>query len=126
MYPLARQVMAACDGPKLAAARLSGTESPVHPDTEATIPELRARIATTIAYLEAFTPAHFEAASHVVLAPGFLRGGSITGVDYLREFVLPNTYFHLAMAYGILRHCGVPLGKRTWLGSMNVRMPTPE
>ena len=126
MFPLGRQVMSACDTPKLAAARLSGMEAPVHADTEATLPELRERIASTLAYLRLFTEVHFEAASEVVLSPGFLRGGSITGVDYLREFVLPNTYFHLAMAYGILRHNGVPLGKRAWLGAMNVRMPTPE
>jgi hypothetical protein len=122
-YPLSRQVQSACDTVKFALARLSGTEAPTHADTETTIAELRARIGAVLAYADTFSEAQFEGAAERELKPGFLRGGAISGADYLREYVLPNAYFHLVTAYAILRHNGVPLGKRTYLGQMNIKMP---
>jgi hypothetical protein len=121
MFTFAQQIQAACDAAKFTAARLSGREAPSHPDTEGSLGELRERVASVLSYLEAFTADDLEGAEARVLSPGFLQGATVTAPDYLREFALPNFYFHLSMAYAILRSNGVPLGKRTWIGSMNVR-----
>jgi len=122
-FPLARQVGSACDTIKFGFARLSGKEAPSHPDNETTLGELRARVGSVLAFIETFSESDFDGAAERELKPGFLRGGSISGVDYLREYVLPNSYFHLVTAYAILRHNGVPLGKMKYLGPINVRMP---
>jgi len=120
-YPLVRQVQSACDSAKSNAARLAGKEPPKHPDTEQTVDELHARIRTVVAYLDTFTAADFEgAATRPVVLP-FLEGKVILGSDYLREMAVPNFYFHLTTAYTILRHNGVDLGKRDFIGSLNLR-----
>lgn len=120
-YPLPRQIQAACDAAKSAAARLSGQEPPKHPDVETTIPELRARIATVVAYLDTFTPADFEGAEARAIALPFLQGKVMSGADYVTEMALPNFYFHVVTAYAILRHCGVDLGKTDYIGSLSLR-----
>lgn len=123
MFTLGQQLGAACDNAKFIGARLAGVEPPKHPDTETTLAEYRERIASVQSFLEGLDEAAFEGAEDRLLSPGFLRGGTVTTADYLREFALPNFYFHLAMAYAILRHSGVPLGKMIYIGSMNVRPP---
>lgn len=120
-YPLARQVQAACDAAKTAAARLEGQEPPRHEDTETTIAELKARTEKVIAYLKGFSPADFEGAETRVVALPFMPGKAMTGADYLRELAAPNLYFHLTTAYAILRHNGVDLGKIDFIGSLNLR-----
>lgn len=117
MYPLARQVQIATDVAKGCAARLSGQNPPVYEDTETSFAELQSRIAKTIAFLEAFTPAQIDGTeeSTVTLKVGG-RERTFKGLPYLLEFVLPNVYFHTATAYAILRHWGVELGKADFLG----------
>ncbi len=120
-YALTRQVQAACDAAKFAAARLTGREAPKHPDTEQTIDELRARVRTVIAYLDTFSAADFNGAEARLVELPFMEGKVIQGSDYLTELALPNFYFHITTAYAILRHNGVDLGKRDFIGSLNVR-----
>lgn len=120
-YALSRQVQATCDAAKAAAARLAGKEPPSHPDTETTLAELRARIATVLAYLDTFTDADFEGAEAREIRLPFAPGTVIVGADYLCDLATPNFYFHLTMAYAILRHAGVPLGKTDFIGSLSLR-----
>lgn len=118
MHPLRKQVQIACDSPKLCIARLSGVGAPVHDDSEVTIAELKGRIAQTLAYI-ASVPRQAvdgqEGKEVVVTFPG----GQMTfqGQPYLTGFALPNFYFHLTTAYGLLRQAGVPLSKRDFMGS---------
>jgi hypothetical protein len=121
MYPLTRQIQGACDGAKFLAARLSGQEPPKHPDSEQTLEELRTRIHTVLAYLETFKQSDFAGAETRVVPLGFMPGKGLLAGDFLREMNLPNTYFHLCMAYAILRHNGVDLGKIDFIGSLNLR-----
>jgi hypothetical protein len=117
-YALTRQVQAACDAAKFLAARLAGKDPPKHPDTEQTVDEVKKRIQAVVAYLDTFTPADFAGAEtrHVELA--FLEGKYVLGSDYAREMALPNFYFHVTTAYAILRHNGVDLGKRDFIGGL--------
>lgn len=122
-FAFARQVQTACDTAKLAAARLAGKEAPKHPDTEQTLDELRARVGSVVAYLETFSEKDFEgAATRVVTQPRW-EGKVMTGADYFLEHALPNFFFHATHAYAILRHNGVNLGKRDYLGPLNLRAP---
>ncbi len=117
MFPLVRQVQTVCDGAKGAAARLAGVEVPKHPDVETTFEQLMARIDTTLAFIEGIDIQVFEGSGerHIVLQFGSWRR-EFTGVEYLRTWALPNLYFHISTAYGLLRHNGVPLGKMDFLG----------
>jgi hypothetical protein len=120
-FPFARQVQTACDTAKLAASRLTGKEAPAHPDTEQTLDELRARIRQVCDYLSGLSAADFEgAATRTVTQPRW-EGKTMAGADYFVEHALPNFYFHLSHAYAILRHNGVPLGKRDFLGALSLR-----
>lgn len=122
-FAFARQVQAACDVAKLAASRLTGKEAPTHPDTEKTLDELRARVASVIAYLNGFQEADFaEAATRTISLPRW-EGKTMTGADYFLEHGLPNFFFHLTHAYAILRHNGVEVGKRDYLGPLSLRDP---
>jgi len=122
-FAFARQVQAACDTAKLAASRLTGKPAPSHPDTEQTLDELHARVRAVIAYLDGFSPSDFDgAATRVVTQPRW-EGKVMTGADYFLEHGQPNFYFHLTHAYAILRHVGVPLGKRDYLGAITLRAP---
>ena len=118
MFALARQVQIATDQVKGGAARLAGVEIPVFEDTEATIEALKARIAKTIAFLDSLTPAQIDGTEgkEIVLK---MRAGdmSFTGERYLIGFVIPNFTFHCTTAYTILRHNGVEVGKRDFLGA---------
>ena len=117
-FAFARQVQIACDTTKLGASRLTGKEAPSHADNEATLDELRARIASTIKYLETFSAKDFEgSATRSVTQPRW-EGKTMLGADYFREHVVPNFYFHAAHCYAILRHNGVDVGKRDFLGPL--------
>jgi hypothetical protein len=118
MLPMARQVMIATDTAKGAAARLAGVEIPVYEDVEKTLAELQARIAKTVAYLQTFSPAQIDGSEEreVVIK----RRDSETrhsGLQYLLGQAVPNFYFHITTAYAILRHNGVEIGKRDYLGN---------
>ncbi len=122
-FAFARQVQVTCDTAKLAASRLSGKEAPSHADTEATLDDLRARVRSVIGYLESFSAKDFErAAAQVVTQPRW-EGKVMSGADYFRQHALPNFFFHLSHCYAILRHNGVPLGKRDYLGALNLVAP---
>jgi hypothetical protein len=117
MFPLARQVQIACDQAKNGTARLIGQEPPRFEDNEKTLAELKARIAKTLAYLDAIRPANFEGARNRQVT--FALNADLTldmdGVQYLRDWALPHFYFHVVTAYDILRHNGVEIGKRDYL-----------
>ncbi len=121
MFPLVRQVQSACDGAKFFAARTSGREAPKHPDTEQTLDEIRARIENVIEYLGTFTPDAFKGWESRVVPLGFMPGKGVPAPDWIREFNLPNTYFHLSMAYAILRNNGIDVTKTDFIGSMNIK-----
>jgi len=119
MLPLTKQVQTACDQAMRGCARLTQNEPLSVPDTETTFAELKARIARAVDYVKGFTPAQFEGAdSRDVTFP--IGGGKTTtmsGQQFLTSFNLPNFYFHVAIAHGILRHNGVEIGKRDFLGA---------
>lgn len=119
MLPLSRQVQIATDHAKNASARLAGAERPAFEDDEASLDELKARIAKTIAYLDTLTPAQFEGSEERdITVP--LRGRELVlkGLPYLFELAQPNFYFHIATAYAILRHNGVEIGKTDFVGPL--------
>ncbi|NUP12525.1 MAG: DUF1993 domain-containing protein [Polyangiaceae bacterium] len=122
-FAFARQVQITCDTAKLAASRLTGKEAPSHPDTEQTLDELRARVRAVIAFLDGFSAKDFEgAATRSVTQPRW-EGKVMTGADYFLEHAIPNFYFHLSHVYAILRHNGVAVGKRDYLGALSLRQP---
>jgi uncharacterized protein len=120
-FAFARQVQTACDTAKLAAARLTGKDAPKQDDTEATLDELRARVQSTIAYLDTFSAGDFESAATRSISQPRWEGKTMAGSDYFIEHALPNFYFHLTTAYAILRANGVAIGKRDYLGPLTMR-----
>ncbi len=122
-FPLSRQVQIACDTLKLGASRLTGKDAPSQPDTEQTFDELRARIRSVQTYLEGFSAQDFEGtATRQVNNPRW-EGKYMLGGDYFLEHVVPNFYFHVAHVYALLRHNGVNVGKRDYLGPMTMHTP---
>jgi len=122
-FAFARQVQTACDTAKLAASRLTGKEAPKHEDNEQTLDELSLRVRSVIAYLDGFSAADFEgAAARSVTQPRW-EGKTMSGAAYLLEHALPNFFFHATHVYAILRHNGVPVGKRDYLGALSMRAP---
>jgi hypothetical protein len=118
MLPLARQVQIACDTAKKGAARLAGLEAPAFEDNEKTIEELRTRITKTIDYLKGIPVSAFEGAEERdIKVPAGERTLEFKGLAYLQRWILPNLFFHVTTAYNILRHNGVEIGKRDFLGS---------
>lgn len=117
MFDLTRQVQIATDQVKGGLTRLAGQEPPTWPDTEASFSDLAARIDKAIALLGEATPAQFEGAETRQITLKFPHVSfEFSGRDYLQTFVIPNFYFHATTTYAILRHNGVPLGKRDFLG----------
>ncbi|MBL8781809.1 MAG: DUF1993 domain-containing protein [Alphaproteobacteria bacterium] len=120
MHPLARQIQMVSDTAKGAAARLAGVDVPSMPDTEATLAELQQRIAKTVDFLSSLKPEQFEGSADrsVELNVGGGQKMTFKGATYLTHFALPNFYFHVTTAYDIVRHNGVEIGKRDYLGSV--------
>lgn len=118
MFPLTRQVQIACDAAKGAVARLAGVEVPKHEDTEQTLAELKARIAKTVEFIKTIKPAQVDGSEDKEIA---LRLGGedvkFKGMQYLLGFAHPNFYFHVTTAYNILRHNGVEVGKKDYIGN---------
>lgn len=122
-FALARQVQIVCDTAKLGASRVTGKEAPAHPDTETTWEEVRARVRSVITYLDGFSAKDFEGtATRTVTQPRW-EGKVMSANDFFVEHVVPNFYFHLAHVYAILRHNGVSVGKRDYLGTLSQRAP---
>ena len=119
-YELIRQVQAACDQAKFAAAYLSGQKAPSHPDTEKTLAELQTRIKTCRQYVESVKASEYAGAAERKVSPPWLQGKYFKAADYLAQVAIPNFYFHVTMVYAILRHNGVELGKMDYIGSMAV------
>jgi hypothetical protein len=118
MYPLTKQAQIATDMSKGCVSRLAGVDIPSYDDREASFGELIARIDKCVAYIEGFQPAQLDGTEDKAITLKFPNGEyAFTGLPYLQGFVLPNVYFHCTMAYAILRHCGVPLGKMDFIGS---------
>ena len=118
MLPFSKQVQIACDAAKFCLARLSGGEPPVFGDDEATLAQLRDRIARTNEYLKSVPAASVEGTeAKEITVPS--RNGAMTmnGETYLKNFALPNFYFHTTTVYALLRHNGVELGKADFLGA---------
>jgi len=119
MFPLSRQVEIACDFAKSTVARLAGVEVPSFKSEEKSLADLRARIGKTLDYVRSFKPSEIDGSEErdVTIT---LAGKPVTfkGQPYLIHFVLPNFYFHATVAYAILRHNGVELGKRDFMGSV--------
>jgi hypothetical protein len=114
------QVQSACDYLKAAAAWLSGQKPPKHEDTEQTVDEVRARIRKTVAFVESVTGSQYDGAAEQRVSLSFAPAGKVlVGPNYLLQMTIPNVYFHLAMAYAILRHNGVDVGKMDFLGPIN-------
>lgn len=122
-FTLMQQIQAACDTAKLAAARLADREkdAPAHGDAEKTIAEAKARIESVVAYLGGFSTDAFAAAADRRITQPRWAGKTLSGQEFLIEHVLPNFYFHVTTAYAILRHNGVGIGKRSYLGTMPYR-----
>ena len=120
-YPLVRQIQSACDSAKFTPARLMAKTPPTHPDTEQTIDELRTRIRAVLEYLDGFSAAEFEGAETRKVELAFLKGKHVLGIDYVSQLQVPNFYFHATLAYEILRHNGVPLGKTDFIGQLDVK-----
>jgi hypothetical protein len=118
MFALARQVQIACDSAKGAVARLAGVEIPKHEDTEKTFDELKARIAKTVAFIDTVKAAQVDGSEDKDILMK-LQGREVTfkGMQYLLGFAYPNFYFHVTTAYDILRHAGVELSKRDFVGN---------
>ena len=118
MFALTRQVQIACDNAKGAVARLAGVEVPKHEDTEQTFADLKARIAKTIDFVSSFKPSQIDGSEEKNI---HLKLGALEvdwkGMQYLLGFALPNFYFHVVTAYDILRHNGVEIGKRDYIGN---------
>jgi uncharacterized protein len=124
MFPLVRQVQIASDQAKNGLSRLAGVEPPRHEDNETTIDQLKDRLARTLSYLKSIDQKKVDASADndITFPLGPTNKGHMKGADYLNHFVLPNFYFHMTAAYAILRHCGVDLGKRDFLGAIPMKM----
>lgn len=118
MFTFTRQVQIACDTAKLCAARLAGKEAPKNEDNEKTISDLKGRIQSTIQYLETFSRKDFEGAETRHISQPRWEGKYLTGTEYVFQHAVPNIYFHVTTAYAILRHNGVDIGKKDYLGEM--------
>ncbi len=124
MFDLTRQIQVAADGAKRGSARLAGVEAPQYQDNETTIAQLKERIAKTLAFLKTLDRKAIDASAEkeIVFPLGPEKKGQMKGDDYLNHFMLPNFYFHCTAAYAILRHLGVDVGKRDFLGDIPLKM----
>jgi uncharacterized protein len=118
MLAFSKQIQLVCDFAAKSCARLTQSEVPTTADTEKTFDELRQRLAKTIAYVKTFKPAQFDGADgrDVSFPAGPDKTMTLKGQQFLNNFAFPNFYFHAATAHGILRHNGVEIGKRDFLG----------
>jgi hypothetical protein len=119
MFPLARQVQVACDFAKSIPSRLAAVDVPAYEDSEQTFAELRARIARTLAFIDDIDPARFAGSEDrpIVLRPGTPKERSLGGRAYLLHYGLPQFFFHVTTAYALLRHNGVGIGKKDYMGA---------
>ncbi|MCT8987912.1 DUF1993 domain-containing protein [Shewanella phaeophyticola] len=124
-FNLIRQVQIACDTAKIGVARLTGhmDSVPTHDDNETTLEELRQRITSVLNYLEGFSEADFGHAEKVHVSQPRWGSKYLTGYEFAIEHAIPNFYFHITTAYAILRHNGVDVGKKDYLGAIPYKVP---
>ncbi len=122
-FAFARQVQVACDTAKFAAARMAGKDAPSHADDEQTLEQLHARVRAVVGWLDGLKKSDFEGAEKRTISQPRWEGKVMTGADYFLEHAVPNFFFHLTHAYAILRHNGVELGKRDYLGALSLKTP---
>lgn len=120
-FPLSRQVQIACDTAKGCAARMAGQEPPKHEDVEQTLEELRTRIHKTVDYLNTLHADSWNGFEKRLVPIGFMPGKAIASWNFLVEMAIPNFYFHTTVAYEILRHNGVEIGKSDFLGHLDFK-----
>jgi uncharacterized protein len=118
MFPLSKQVQIACDFARGVSARLAGAEVPKYDDNERTFDELRGLIARSIGFIDSFSPTQFEDAAQreIVTRPGTPKERRFNGQSYLLSYGLPQFFFHVTTAYALLRHNGIEIGKRDYMG----------
>lgn len=121
MFPFVKQVQICCDQAKFFAAYLTGKTAPSNPDTEATWTELRERVRKTVAYLETFKEADFANAGNAKCSPKWAQGKWLNGDEYLNDLAIPNFYFHMTVAYSLIRHAGVDIGKDDYIGHLDFK-----
>lgn len=113
-----RQIQIASDTAKYFASRLTGKDAPAWEDHEKTLDDVKARIQKTIGYLETFKAEDFKGSETKHITTPRWEGKYLTGLEYTNEHAIPNMYFHITTAYSILRHNGIPVGKKDYLGEM--------
>lgn len=118
MFTFVRQVQIACDFAKSVSARLAGVEVPAYEDTEQTFDELRARIEKTLAFVDGLDASRFEGSAQrdIILRPGTPKERALSGEAYLLHYGLPQFFFHVTTAFALLRHNGIEIGKRDYMG----------
>jgi hypothetical protein len=119
-FPLIRQIQVACDTAKIGASLLTGKDAPKHDDNEVTVDDVRARLKSVISNLSTYTAADFAKSSTQTISRPRWEGKTMTGINFFTEHVVPNFYFHVATAYAILRHNGVSIGKKDYLGELTM------
>ncbi len=123
MLPFTRQIQITCDTAKLGASRLTGKSAPVQEDNEKTLSEVKARIESTITYLKSMNVEDYKNAATASITTPRWEGKTLTGEQYAVHHVIPNFYFHVTTAYAILRHNGVDIGKKDFLGELPYKLP---
>ncbi len=118
MYPFSKQVQIACDKARSVVARLAGIDVPFYEDDEKTLAELKVRIDRTIAFLRSVSPEQIDGTEDKdIVLPVTGKETRYKGLQLLLGHSMPNVYFHATTAYNILRHNGVEIGKRDFLGN---------
>jgi len=117
-FNLIRQVQIACDAAKICVSKLTGKEAPTHDDKEISLAQLRQRISETVQYLSQFKESDFSDATDKSVTTPRWEGKTLTGSQYLIQHSIPNVYFHITTAYQILRHNGMNVGKKDYLGAL--------
>lgn len=122
-FNLLKQVQVVTDTAKLCCARLTGKDAPTHDDKETTLPELKKRITEVITYMKTLSPNDFKGSEEKKITTPRWENKYMTGLDYVNEHATPNLCFHIAVAYSILRHNGVDVGKKDYLGELSFKVP---
>lgn len=117
-FNLIRQIQIACDSAKNCIAKVTAKDAPVYEDNEKTLPELKARINKTIEYINSFNPNEINEFEQIKISQPRWEGKYLFPLEYVCEYSIPNFYFHITTAYSILRHNGVEIGKKNYLGEL--------
>ena len=118
-FPFIKQIQIACDNAKGSVARLAEIDIPAYEDNEKTVAELKARIDKTIAFIKTIKPEQIIGKEEVKISLPYWGGKSMSGFDYVTEYLIPNFYFHIVTAYSILRKNGVQIGKSDYTGGLS-------